>query len=211
MAPIRLDPELLLRTILEGMGQPFYAVDGEWRITLYNEDAARHFGRPGVGDARPQAVGCLRARGPSRTWPHPDRCHGRAHGRQGRDPVDDRRALGLLLHVSAGRRAGRDVPRHHRAQEGPGASRPGGRDAQKAHCRARSRARNRAHRGLVHLRPRTAPCDREPTGDRAAAPAARDRPFARAAGTGKFPPSTATTKKSLPTRGRCIGRRAARK
>ena len=46
MAPIRLDPELLLRTILEGMGQPFYAVDGEWRITLYNEDAARHFGRP---------------------------------------------------------------------------------------------------------------------------------------------------------------------
>src|SRR4029077_8822709 len=41
-----LDPNILLNTILEGMGQPFYAVDGEWRITLYNEDAARHFGRP---------------------------------------------------------------------------------------------------------------------------------------------------------------------
>jgi PAS domain-containing protein len=40
-----LDPNILLNTILEGMGQPFYAVDGEWRITLYNEDAARHFGR----------------------------------------------------------------------------------------------------------------------------------------------------------------------
>jgi PAS domain S-box-containing protein len=43
-API--DPNILLNTILERMGQPFYAVDGEWRITLYNDDAARHFGRP---------------------------------------------------------------------------------------------------------------------------------------------------------------------
>jgi two-component sensor histidine kinase len=41
-----VDANILLNTILEGMGQPFYAVDGEWRITLYNEDAARHFGRP---------------------------------------------------------------------------------------------------------------------------------------------------------------------
>jgi PAS domain S-box-containing protein len=42
----RHDAEILLNTILERMGQPFYAVDGEWHITLYNEDAARHFGRP---------------------------------------------------------------------------------------------------------------------------------------------------------------------
>jgi PAS domain S-box-containing protein len=46
---VRLDAEVLLNTILERMGQPFYAVDGEWRITLYNEDAARHFGRPATG------------------------------------------------------------------------------------------------------------------------------------------------------------------
>jgi PAS domain S-box-containing protein len=42
----RPDAEILLNTILERMGQPFYAVDSEWHITLYNEDAARHFGRP---------------------------------------------------------------------------------------------------------------------------------------------------------------------
>jgi PAS domain S-box-containing protein len=41
-----LDAETLLTTILEGIGQPFYAVDRDWRITLYNSDAARHFGRP---------------------------------------------------------------------------------------------------------------------------------------------------------------------
>ena len=40
-----LDGETLLTTILEGIGQPFYAVDADWRITLYNGDAARHFGR----------------------------------------------------------------------------------------------------------------------------------------------------------------------
>jgi two-component sensor histidine kinase len=40
------DPKQLLHTIIEGLGQPFYAVDKDWRIYLYNADAARHFGRP---------------------------------------------------------------------------------------------------------------------------------------------------------------------
>lgn len=42
----RLDPETALRTIVEGLGQPFYAVDRDWHLVLYNDDAARHFGRP---------------------------------------------------------------------------------------------------------------------------------------------------------------------
>src|SRR5690242_3183835 len=41
-----LDAETALITILEGIGQPFYAVDGGWRITHFNGEAARHFGRP---------------------------------------------------------------------------------------------------------------------------------------------------------------------
>src|SRR6185369_5503983 len=40
------DPETLLHTIIEGLGQPFYAVDKDWRIYLYNSEAARHFGKP---------------------------------------------------------------------------------------------------------------------------------------------------------------------
>src|SRR5260370_37148393 len=36
----------LLETIIEGLGQPFYAVDKDWRIYLWNSDAARHFGKP---------------------------------------------------------------------------------------------------------------------------------------------------------------------
>lgn len=32
-----------LQTILEGIGEGFYAVDGSWRITLFNGEAARHF------------------------------------------------------------------------------------------------------------------------------------------------------------------------
>lgn len=39
------DAETLLATILDGIGQPFYAVDRNWRIYLYNHDAAQHFGR----------------------------------------------------------------------------------------------------------------------------------------------------------------------
>jgi PAS domain S-box-containing protein len=40
------DPELLFRQVIEGLGQPFYAVDRDWRVILYNDEAARHFGRP---------------------------------------------------------------------------------------------------------------------------------------------------------------------
>ncbi|HTE79138.1 MAG TPA: PAS domain-containing protein, partial [Reyranella sp.] len=40
------DAETLLATILDGIGQPFYAIDKNWRIFLYNRDAAQHFGRP---------------------------------------------------------------------------------------------------------------------------------------------------------------------
>ena len=39
------DSRELLHTIVEGLGQPFYAVDANWRIYLYNSDAARHFGK----------------------------------------------------------------------------------------------------------------------------------------------------------------------
>jgi PAS domain S-box-containing protein len=41
-----LDHGTLLTAILEGIGQPFYAVDRNWRFYLYNADAERHFGRP---------------------------------------------------------------------------------------------------------------------------------------------------------------------
>jgi PAS domain S-box-containing protein len=34
-----------LSTILEGIGEGFYALDRDWRIRLYNSEAARHFGR----------------------------------------------------------------------------------------------------------------------------------------------------------------------
>lgn len=40
------DPETLLNTVIEGIGQPFYALDPEWRVTFYNEEAARYFQRP---------------------------------------------------------------------------------------------------------------------------------------------------------------------
>src|SRR5215468_5145043 len=33
-----------LQTIVEGLGQPFYAVDRDWRYTIFNNDAARYFG-----------------------------------------------------------------------------------------------------------------------------------------------------------------------
>ena len=41
----RPDAETLLATILEGIGMPFYAVDKDWRIYIYNGHAERHFGR----------------------------------------------------------------------------------------------------------------------------------------------------------------------
>ena len=39
-------PEAELTTILEGIGEGFYAVDRDWRITHFNSEASRHFGRP---------------------------------------------------------------------------------------------------------------------------------------------------------------------
>lgn len=39
------DSHTYLSTILDGIGEGFYAVDGEWRITRFNSEAARHFGR----------------------------------------------------------------------------------------------------------------------------------------------------------------------
>ena len=44
--PSEPDAETLLATILEGIGLPFYAVDKDWRIYLYNGAAERHFGQP---------------------------------------------------------------------------------------------------------------------------------------------------------------------
>jgi two-component sensor histidine kinase len=35
-----------LTTILEGIGEGFYSVDGDWRIRHFNSVAARHFGKP---------------------------------------------------------------------------------------------------------------------------------------------------------------------
>lgn len=40
----RPDAETLPITILEGIGLPFYAVDRDWQIYLYNGAAERHFG-----------------------------------------------------------------------------------------------------------------------------------------------------------------------
>jgi PAS domain S-box-containing protein len=40
-----LDSKALLNEIIDGIGQPFYAVDAEWRFIFYNADAERHFGR----------------------------------------------------------------------------------------------------------------------------------------------------------------------
>ena len=41
-----LDPVKTLHTIIEGIGQPFYALDADWRFILYNSEAERYFGRP---------------------------------------------------------------------------------------------------------------------------------------------------------------------
>ena len=35
-----------LATILDGIGDGFYAVDRDWRIILFNKEAERHFGKP---------------------------------------------------------------------------------------------------------------------------------------------------------------------
>jgi PAS domain S-box-containing protein len=41
-----LDAKRLLEAIAEGIGQPLYVLDADWRIVLYNDEAARYFGRP---------------------------------------------------------------------------------------------------------------------------------------------------------------------
>jgi len=38
-------PATLLTTILDGIGEGFYAVDRDWRIILFNNEASLHFGR----------------------------------------------------------------------------------------------------------------------------------------------------------------------
>src|SRR5436305_15345567 len=40
------DPGDLLHSIIEGLSQPCYAIDRDWRIYLYISEAARHFGKP---------------------------------------------------------------------------------------------------------------------------------------------------------------------
>ncbi len=40
------DQESELKTILEGIGEGFYALDRDWRITHFNSEASRHFRRP---------------------------------------------------------------------------------------------------------------------------------------------------------------------
>lgn len=40
------NPEEEIVAILEGIGEGFYAVDREWRITRFNSEASKHFGRP---------------------------------------------------------------------------------------------------------------------------------------------------------------------
>ena len=42
--PLRAEDELT--AILEGIGEGFYAVDRDWRLTRFNGEAARHFGKP---------------------------------------------------------------------------------------------------------------------------------------------------------------------
>lgn len=44
--PTATDPLTLLTTVLEGIGQPLYVVDRDWRFVFYNSAAARYFGRP---------------------------------------------------------------------------------------------------------------------------------------------------------------------
>lgn len=58
-----LDSEVELETILEGIGEAFYAVDKDWTFTRFNSEASKHFQRPAsemlgrrLWDVFPQAV-----------------------------------------------------------------------------------------------------------------------------------------------------------
>ena len=62
-AGLPLDPEVELETILEGIGEAFYALDKDWVITRFNTEASKHFRRPieemigrRLWDVFPQAV-----------------------------------------------------------------------------------------------------------------------------------------------------------
>ena len=50
--PTATDPQTLLTTILEGIGQPLYVVDRDWRFVLYNGAAARYFRQPAEGSKK---------------------------------------------------------------------------------------------------------------------------------------------------------------
>lgn len=59
-----LRTEAGLKTILDGIGEGFYALDSDWRIILFNDEASAHFRRPAeellgvtLWDAFPQAAG----------------------------------------------------------------------------------------------------------------------------------------------------------
>lgn len=43
---MKMGDETELTTILEGIGEGFYAVDRDWRITRFNTEASHHFKRP---------------------------------------------------------------------------------------------------------------------------------------------------------------------
>ena len=43
-----LDLEVELETILEGIGEAFYAVDKDWVLTRFNSEASKHFRRPAI-------------------------------------------------------------------------------------------------------------------------------------------------------------------
>ena len=84
-----------LNTILNGIGDGFYAVDRDWRIILFNAEAERHFRRPQADvlgkklwelfpDAAETALGQLFIEGPwkaaRRSAPRPSRSSSAAAG-----------------------------------------------------------------------------------------------------------------------------------
>src|SRR4029077_3829063 len=112
-----LRTEAGLTTILDGIGEGFCAVDRDWRILLFNSEAARHF--------------CCK----------PEDVIGRVLWEAFQRPLDG------LPAVSPGRRARRRVPRHHRPPYGRGAARPADQGAgasrqEHAHDRAIDRGAN---------------------------------------------------------------------
>ena len=56
---VSLSPESQLTTILEGIGEGFYAVDSDWRVVLFNAEASRHFAIEPLTCTRPPNMGPL--------------------------------------------------------------------------------------------------------------------------------------------------------